>query len=161
MGIIEVRPADAADTGFIRTTLQESWGGTLVVAHGELLDAAAQPALIAWRSGERVGLLTYRAEAGESAWEVVSLDATVPGIGAGSALLAAVRARARDQGIRRVWLVTTNDNIHALGFYQRRGFDLVALNRDAITAARKLKPTIPASVGGIALRHELVLEVTP
>ena len=49
----------------------------------------------------------------------------------------------------------------ALRFYQRHGFDLIALNRDAVATARKLKPTIPECVDGIALRHELVLELTP
>jgi len=30
--------------------------------------------------------------------------------------------------MRRVFLITTNDNLHALDFYQRRGFELVAVH---------------------------------
>ncbi|GAB3881051.1 hypothetical protein GCM10029964_036460 [Kibdelosporangium lantanae] len=109
--------------------------------------------------GERVGLLTYRPHGGS--WEITSLDATVPGVGAGSALLTEVRTRARAHGVGRVRLVTTNDNTSALRFYQRRGFDLVAVHRDAVTEARKLKPTIPLRADGIPIRHELVLEAQP
>lgn len=54
----------------------------------------------------------------------------------------------------------TNDNTIALRFYQRRGFDLVALHRDAVTRARaELKPSIPLEIDGIPLRHELELEM--
>ena len=45
--------------------------------------------------------------------------------------------------MRRVWLVTTNDNLAALRFYQRRGFALAALHPRAIEVSRRLKPSIP------------------
>lgn len=82
------------------------------------------------------------------------------GRGVGSALLGAVEELARRRGCKRLWLVTTNDNTHALAFYQRRGFVLAALHRDAVTEARKtLKPSLPlVGEGGIPLRDELELE---
>jgi hypothetical protein len=46
----------------------------------------------------------------------------------------------------RLRLVTTNDNIRALRFYQRRGWRMAALHLDAVDAARKIKPEIPALV---------------
>jgi hypothetical protein len=55
--------------------------------------------------------------------------------------------------------VTTNDNAPAIRFYQRRGWDLVALHRDAVNESRRLKPEIPATgVDGIPIRHELEFE---
>ncbi|HRJ15429.1 MAG TPA: GNAT family N-acetyltransferase, partial [Saprospiraceae bacterium] len=61
----------------------------------------------------------------------------------------------------RVWLVTTNDNIRAIRFYQKRGFDLVALHRNALEAARLLKPEIPMTgQDGIPIRHELEFCIT-
>jgi hypothetical protein len=95
----------------------------------------------------------------ETAWEILTLDATTPGVGAGSAPLTALRTRARAGRVGRIWLVTTNDNTIALRFYQRRGFDLAALHRDAVTAARTRKPQIPHSADGIPIRHELVLDL--
>jgi hypothetical protein len=61
-----------------------------------------------------------------------------------------------------VWLITTNDNTKALRFYQRLGFDLVRLDRDAVTEARRrLKPTIATHADGIPIRHELEMEWRP
>jgi hypothetical protein len=56
---------------------------------------------------------------------------------------------------------TTNDNVDALRFYQRRGFRLAALRTRAVDELRRrLKPTIPA-VGehGIPIRDEIELEI--
>jgi ribosomal protein S18 acetylase RimI-like enzyme len=81
-------------------------------------------------------------------------------VGIGTALIDAVRDVAERAGCTRLWLVTTNDNLDALRFYQRRGFVLAALHRDAIEAARTLKPGIPA-VGeyGIPIRDEIEMEM--
>ena len=89
------------------------------------------------------------------------LLSTVEGRGAGTSLLGAVRDAATAAGCRRVWLVTTNDNVHAIAFYQRRGWDWVAFHRDAITTARRsLKPEIPErGDGGVPVRHEIELEL--
>jgi ribosomal protein S18 acetylase RimI-like enzyme len=59
--------------------------------------------------------------------------------------------------------VTTNDNVDALRFYQRRGFRLAALRAGAVEDARaRLKPEIPwTGADGIELRDELELEKVP
>ncbi len=50
--------------------------------------------------------------------------------------------------------------MNALRFYQKRGFVLVAIHRDALDISRKLKPEIPL-IGndGIPLRDEIELEM--
>ena len=56
--------------------------------------------------------------------------------------------------------MTTNDNLPALGLYQRHGFRLVALHPGAVDRARLVKPSIPAlGHPGIPMRDELVLEL--
>jgi ribosomal protein S18 acetylase RimI-like enzyme len=91
---------------------------------------------------------------------VLSIDSLREGAGVGSALLAAAVAAARAAGCARAYLITTNDNMRALRFYQRRGFALVALRPRAIERARALKPSIPlVGFGGIPLRDELELEL--
>lgn len=105
----------------------------------------------------RRGCLAYSPEPGGA--EVVLLAADPPGRGAGSALLAALEVLGRTRGWQRLRLLATNDNTPALRFYQRRGWDLIALHRDAVTRDRRLKPEIPAvGHGGIPLRHALELE---
>jgi RimJ/RimL family protein N-acetyltransferase len=88
------------------------------------------------------------------------LDALERHAGVATRLLAAAVDLARAQRLRRLWLVTTNDNLDALRFYQRRGMRLVAVHRGAVDAARRLKPSIPL-VGdhGIPLHDELELEI--
>ncbi|HJU97281.1 MAG TPA: GNAT family N-acetyltransferase [Jiangellaceae bacterium] len=155
--MVDVRPVTDEDRPAVVDILTRSWGATSVAAHGVLYDAATLPGLIATQSGRSVGLLTFHVEDGD--WEVVTLDAVDTGRGIGTALLRSVEQAARAAGARRLWLITTNDNTRALRFYQRCGFDLAALHRDAVTRSRAtVKPSIPLEVDGIPLRHELELE---
>jgi ribosomal protein S18 acetylase RimI-like enzyme len=122
---------------------------------------AVGPAEHGWlveRDGEAVGLLTYEVVGDQM--EVMTIESWVERSGAGSALLAAAVDEARRAGCRRVWLITTNDNLRALRFYQRRGLRLVAVYPGAVAAARALKPSIPL-VGqhGIQVTDELELEL--
>jgi hypothetical protein len=90
---------------------------------------------------------------------VVSINAFPPRDGTGTALLEAAVRAARDERCRRIVLTTTNDNVDALRFYQRRGLRLVALRAWAVCAARRLEPDIPATgAHGMALHDELELE---
>lgn len=140
--------------------MRRHWGGPVVVSRGARHNLLELPALIAERDGERCGLLTYRVEPG--GWEITSLDAVPPRHGTGTRLIDAVARRAARAGCRRLWLITTNDNIDALRFYQRRGFVLVAIHARAVEEARRLKPSI-SLVGsyGIPIRDELELELHP
>ena len=128
-----------------------------MVSRGILHDLLALPALVAERAEGRCGFLTYRV--GPTGWEITSIDAVPPWVGTGTDLIEAVAHRATEAGCRRLWLVTTNDNVDALRFYQRRGFALVAVHPHAVDTARTLKPSIPL-VGryGITIRDELELE---
>jgi GNAT superfamily N-acetyltransferase len=128
-----------------------------VARRGELVSALDQPALLAWDGDHLAGAATY-VVSGE-ACELLTLHAADRGTGAGTALVAAVRDEATRAGCTRMWLVTTNDNVDALRFYQRRGFRLDRLRPGAVDAARAaLKPEIPTTgEHGIALRDELEL----
>jgi len=153
-----VREAGAEDREAIRRILDASWGSTTVIAHGCAYDAAKLPALLAEQDGVAVGLLTY--SVADHALEVVSIDAVIPRGGVGSALLAGAADLARKAGARRLWLITTNDNLDALRFYQRRGMRITGVAPGALDASRALKPSIPL-IGeyGIPLRDELTLEL--
>ena len=153
-----VRPFREGDREWVRETLRELWGET-VVSRGAVHDPTALPGFVAEEGGERVGLLTYRVDGADC--EVVTIDAFPEGAGAGTALLDAAARAARDAGCGRVWLITTNDNLRALRFYQRRGFRLVAVHPDALERSRELKSSIPEiGLDGIPLRDELELELT-
>jgi hypothetical protein len=91
--------------------------------------------------------------------EVITLSSCLESRGVGAALLGAFVERARDAGCERAFLTTTNDNLRAIGFYQKRGWRLVAVHRGAMDRARLEQPSIPeVGLNGIPLRDELELE---
>ncbi len=159
---VQIREKEPRDENWIDSVLNERWGangaGTIVV-HNEIFDARTLPALIA---GERDGLAIYNVELGNNivSAELISLDAITPNQGVGTALIQALITKLKEQGVELLRVTTTNDNVDALRFYQRRGFRIVALRPRAVDEARKIKPTIPA-VGeyGIPIRDEIELEL--
>jgi ribosomal protein S18 acetylase RimI-like enzyme len=158
MARITVRPVAASDEEWVRVFIVERWGADHVIVHGRTYCPHTLPGFIAAVDGAPAGLLTYHVDG--PACEVVTVDSARPGLGVGSALIDAVRAEALRAGCRRLWLVTTNDNLPALGFYQRRGFRLAALRPGAVDAARHLKPSIPEiGLEGIPLHDEIELEM--
>jgi len=136
---------------------RERWGSEVVVSRGRLHRMAELPGFVATGDGGRIaGLVTYLIEV--DICELVSLDAVDEGRGVGTQLLELAVEAAQAAGCGQVQLITTNDNMRALRFYQRRGFRLAALHAGAIEQSRALKPEIP-EVGshGIPLRDELLL----
>lgn len=155
---LTVRALDEAERDWAARTLDEAWGSRRVVTHSGTYEADRLPGFVALRGAERVGVVTYTLSGG--ACEVATLNSWQEGVGVGTALLAVVRDEARAAGCRRVWLTTTNDNLHALSFYQKRGFRLVAVYPGAVDQARKIKPEIPlVGMRGIPIRDEIELEL--
>lgn len=116
------------------------------------------PGHLATLTGRRVGLTLVDVRKRE--YEVVAISTTEPWRGVGRALMERCFADARATGCRRVWLVTTNNNIAAIAFYQRMGMDLRALHRHAVAVSRELKPTIPErGAAGVRIDHELEFEL--
>ena len=139
--------------------LAREWASVQIVSRGELYDASSSSALLCLDGERVVGLVTY--EPGDAAWQILTLNAFERRRGIGSGLLNAVVDEAASRGARRVWLVTSNDNLDALRFYQRRGMRLAAVHAGALDEARRLlKPSLP-EVGdyGIAVRDEIELEI--
>jgi GNAT superfamily N-acetyltransferase len=154
---IVVRPVRADDAAVVARLVGQRWGGNVVV-HGVEYHPVKLPGFLAVQGRKVVGLVTYKL--GKKAWEIVTIDSWKPGEGVGTALLDAVREAAKDAGVTRLWLVTTNDNLDALRFYQRREFRLVAVRPGAVDAARAIKPSIPAEGAfDIPIRDELELEL--
>jgi GNAT superfamily N-acetyltransferase len=155
---VRIRPITDADRPLVTRLVAEFWGADVAVVHGTVFRPAELPGFLAEDGGpDPCGLLTYTPQ-DEDTVEVVTIDARRRTEGVGTALLTAAVAAAAAMGATRLVLTTTNDNVDALRFYQRRGFRLVALRPDAVTASRVLKPSIPL-VGdhGIPLTDELDL----
>ena len=153
---MRIRPRGPADEARVKAFLARQ-DALLNARRGEAVPAMDHPALVAEEAGEIAGVLTY-VITGESC-EVLTLHSEKRWAGVGTALLQEVERVARQRGCRRLWLVTTNDNVDALRFYQRRGLRISDLRIGAVEESRaRLKPQIP-EIGayGIPLRDEIEL----
>ncbi len=137
-----------------------SWGGYAVAVHRELFDLRKLPCLLALSDeGEILGYCYYRFANREC--EIMLLESIRQNTGAGTALLQMVRALAEAQNCARIYLQTSNDNTHALRFYQRQGFAMCAVRWNDYDYLRALKPSIPQiGENGIPISHEIEFEMT-
>jgi ribosomal protein S18 acetylase RimI-like enzyme len=154
--MIDVRPLREDERGWVRSMSRERWGSEIVVAHGVVYEPSLLPGFVAEEEGRPIGLLTYVLEG--DACEIVTIDASEEGRGVGTALIGAVK----ELGARRLWLITTNDNTRAQRFYERSGFELVAVHGGAVDRSRSMKPEIPLlGDGGVEIHDELEYELRP
>jgi ribosomal protein S18 acetylase RimI-like enzyme len=150
----EIRALCEADRAWVRQLLQEHWGATVVVSRGRLHHADRLPGFLAVCDGVPVGLLTWHIDGDQL--EVVTLNSLKERQGIGTALLYAAQEAARTAHCRRLWLITTNDNVPAIEFYKRRGLVVTAIHQGAIDVSRQLKPQIPErGIGGVPIHDEI------
>jgi GNAT superfamily N-acetyltransferase len=155
---VRVRPRTSADREWSAELLVGHFGSTSVVRLGEAREAAELPGFVCEQRGRPVGLLTYSID--DTALEVVTIGALQKYLGIGTALLDAAVELAGRAGCERLWLITTNDNLDALRFYQRRGFRIVAVHRGGADRARLVKPSMSLlGAYDIPMRDELELEL--
>lgn len=154
---IDVVALDDATRKAAHDLMRQQWGDR-VVSLGRLVDPFEVPACVALSDGDFAGVAAYLIDADEL--EVVALASTGAVSGVGRALMAEMVAVARRAGLRRVHLITTNDNLQAIGFYQIIGMTIARVGVNAMEEARKLKPEIPM-VGnkGIPIRDEIEFEI--
>lgn len=161
--IFTIRSLVPADRNWVAHFLDEHWHSTKIVSRGVAYYAHLLPGFVAEMTNAPedappAGLLTYHID-GKNC-QVITLDSLQQGIGVGTKLIEMVKQTALDLGCKRLWLVTTNDNLLALRFYQKRGFHLVAVYPNALAESRKLKPQIPImGIDDIPLRDEIELEI--
>jgi ribosomal protein S18 acetylase RimI-like enzyme len=154
----DVRPLEAADRPAAASLLDAELGGREQARLGEIHDVLELPGLGAWDAERLVGVTTYAIDGDRAELAAIAVSSRHRREGHGRRLIDAVVDVVAAEGVRELWLVTTNDNLDALRLYQRRGFRLAELHAGAIDRARLLKPSIP-EIGeyGIPLRDELVL----
>jgi len=171
MSEFNIRPLERSDREWVAHFLDERWGTTQVVSRGKAVYGHLLPGFTAERvvseeteetddkdpKSNYVGLVTINAQ--EKECEIMTLDSLEPDMGVGTALVQAVEGWAKESGIKRLWLVTTNDNLGALKFWQKRGYKLVMIHRNSIAESRRIKPQIPITgLDGIPILDEIELE---
>ena len=121
---LELRQATPSDRGTIETLCLFFWGETVVDCFDQKYDVLACPAILACEGKRPLGLASYAIEAKLDAVVLIVLNVLpeVQGQGLGRALIDATCDRARESNLGRILVVTSNDDLPALGLYQRYGF---------------------------------------
>ena len=130
---MQVRPLNQSNRKWAMGLIKDVWISTKIVSKGKVI----------------IGVEC----------EIVSLNSLKENIGIGTALLKEIERLSILKGYKRLWNITTNDNIDALRFYQKKGFKIVAIHLDALEQSRRLKPEIPfLGSYDIEIRDEIELE---
>lgn len=151
-----ILPLDSNDFEQVKEIMIKEWSSDYVIVHGDIIHPAELPGYKVMEDEELVGLVTCLIKGQEC--EIVTLNSFQEGKGIGDALMQVVESYAISHQCTTCMLVTTNDNLNALGFYQRRGFYISEVRPGAVDEARKVKLSIPLiAENGIAIRDEITL----
>lgn len=157
-GNMDIKPISSENRQQVNDFIVSHWFSTDMVVRGEIIDMTVLDGFVVYEGENIIGLLTYKIDGTEC--EIVSLDSLAENQGIGTSLVNKVIEAAKENNCKKIKLITTNDNLNALRFYQKRGFDMVRIYHNALDVSRKLKPSIPL-VGefGIPLKHEIEFEM--
>ena len=157
MSMFSIEKISAQTRPLIDQQVAEGWSGPYVVSRGVLHDTRTQPGFAALEHDTLLGYVLYNIADGDC--EITVLESLRENCGVGGALVREVLRMAGEMQCGRVWLITTNDNTHAIRFYQRIGFALKAVHIDAMDESRRQKPQIPLTgCDDIPLQHEFEFE---
>lgn len=151
--IAEINPTDHSA---IHDLLYRYWGDDNIVVQGIKFYPGEMDGIKAVQNNQIIGFLHYRFD--DQYCEIMTLASLQENKGVGSSLLAAVEMIAKENECNELRLTTTNDNLHALGFYQKLGFHLSKLLPGQVIHSRQLKPSIPEfGYDKIPIRDEIIL----
>ncbi len=159
--MFECYPINEKYRNQVNEMLKREWASLSVVTRGKCYDFSLLDGYVATMNSEIVGIITYRIEQinNKKECEIMSLNSFKEGIGIGTTLMKVVMDKIRSY-CHRIWLITTNDNIEAIKFYQKRGFHFKTVYPNAIAQSRSLKPQIPTiGMHNIPIRDEIEFEI--
>ena len=154
-----IKPTAKADFEWIKELYARTWSGDICVSRGKVQKVDDFTGGFVAETGEQnTGFVTYTITGPEL--EITGIVSLKEKSGIGSALVNAVIELAKKQKLKKVSLVTTNDNLNGIGFWQKRGFKLVKVYPGSMEYVRQIKPAVPLiGENGIPLRDELELEM--
>lgn len=135
----------------------QNWYSTDMSVRGKIIDGTKLDGFLLQDDNEVIGLGTYKFYG--DVCEIVTFDSKRENIGIGTAILKLIEQVAIENNCTKMRLITTNDNLRALQFYQKRGYSLTKIYPNEMDEVRKVKPNVPIiGENGIPLRDELELE---
>ncbi|RLZ11604.1 GNAT family N-acetyltransferase [Faecalibacter macacae] len=154
---MEIRLTLLEEKNIVKELFIKEWNSDIMISKNQKHFVENLESIIAVVDKEIIGLLTFNIINKQA--EIVSLDSFNEGKGIGTKLLDFTLNYFKNLYLDRIWLITSNDNCHAIRFYQKRGWKMVNIHFNAIEEARLLKPQIPMfGYDGIPILHEIEFE---
>lgn len=148
-----VRDADASDREVALQLFKRDFGHKEIVAFGEVIPLDQLPAIVAEMKGELAGALAYRLLPDTLHIVALATDPMWQRSGVGGHLVAEIELTARRKRLPHVVVATTNDNLPAMYFYQRRGYVISEVIPGGVLS--HLSHGTVAGFAGIPIRDEV------
>lgn len=103
----------------VNQILWEEWRCPPSISRGKIIDTTILPGFLFIENEVIKGVITYNIENEEC--EIVTLNSFEENKGIGTALINEILDNAQKNECKRLWLITTNDDINAIRFYQKKG----------------------------------------
>jgi len=136
----------------------KGWGSDILVSRGKTYKTEDLEGILTYKKNKIIGLGLYYIKNNEC--EIVLLETFIQKKGIGTQIIEKIKEIAKLNNCKRIWLITSNDNIDAIKFYQKRGFNIANFYKNAMDKSRELKPTIPL-IGNyeIPIKDEIEFEI--
>jgi N-acetylglutamate synthase-like GNAT family acetyltransferase len=146
------------DENALSELIKQSWRSDIIVSSGNKYKVEDLEGILTYENRKIIGLGLYYIKNREC--EIVLLEALIQKQGIGTKIIEKIKEIAKLNKCKQIWLITSNDNIDAIKFYQRRGFCISNFYKNAMEESRKLKPEIPL-IGEyeIPIRDEIEFEI--
>jgi ribosomal protein S18 acetylase RimI-like enzyme len=153
---LTIRPATSADRPHIAELAEYFWDEVEIECFGRSYQVDTLPAYVARDGDEIVGVASYAREGDVVNLVMLNVLPLWQGRGAAHGLIAAMVQVARAENAERIVLATTNDDLPALGLYQRLGF---TITRVLVGRLLEHHGEVEPGFAGIPVRDEVQMEL--
>lgn len=151
---IKIQPITKKNREIVNEILLKEWNSLFMIVRGKKISLNEIDGIIAYDGENIIGIITYLLY--DDTLEIISLNSLYEGKGIGTLLIEEVKKKTREEGKSNIKVITTNDNINAIKFYQRRSFIISNVYINSIEKYRKIKPNIPQKgIFDIPIRDEI------
>lgn len=154
-----IRKKNDEDKKIVEERLMEEYGFKGMITPAQAYqDLSILGGFLAFEENKLIGqiLLNYNNEE----CEIVELHTKNRGVGIGTELIKKSIEEAKEKKCKRIWVSTSNDNIDALKFYQKRMFFMCKIHENHFDKVRAKNPNFPKYGDyGILLKNQIELEM--
>ncbi|WGL60503.1 GNAT family N-acetyltransferase [Pigmentibacter sp. JX0631] len=151
------RETTSDDSSQTLIKMKKHWGGEPLVIRTKNYYPSKLNGIIAQLNDTWVGFLFYDLQGDDC--EIVVFEVFEKFKGIGTQIIARLKEIAKNKQCKRIYLMTHNDNLDALRFYQTRGFHICGIHLNSMEFTRKIKPCPEIGDYGIPIRDEIDLEI--